>query len=383
MIPKNELHAAELYEISLKTLQNHLTLPAEGYRCTSEMALTALVKAALDKSSLHAVCADLDGIASDNCLREHLNEALDVAELPGQEAEMNAALAAGLPGELPRGGMEVAIDFHDEPFYGKTAEARTYTGRDRARAGTTRFLRIASASVMWRGLRLTLALTYVLPEYRTLPVLQRLLQRLSQLDIRPGVLYLDKGFCSGEVIRYLQAERQPTVLACPIRGKEGGTRALCRGRKSYRTTYTFTDGTVADLALVATLPPGKDGQRRRKWLLFVVIGLDWSPKKVMKRYRRRFGIECDYRQMRVMRVVSSSRNPAMKFFLLGLSFVLVNLWARLRWQLFRRVGRGPRTLRAGAFRLKRFVAMLRRAIEALYEAVMAVATTDPPQIVNY
>jgi len=383
MIPKNKLHAEELYGMSLKTLQTHLTLDINGYRCNAKMALTALVKAALDNSSLNAVCDDLDGIASGNRLREQLNAELDVAELPRQEAEMNAALAAGLPDELPRGGMEVAIDFHDEPFYGKTPEARSYTCRSRAKDGTTHFLRIASASVIWRGLRLTLALTYVVPEDRTLQVLQRLRQRLSQLNIRPGVLYLDKGFCSGEIIRYLQHQRQPTVLACPIRGKEGGTRALCCGRKSYRTSYTFTDGTEVEMIVAATLPRGKDGKRRRKWLLFVVIELDWTPKVVMRCYRRRFGIECTYRQMRQMRVVSSSRNPAMKFFLLGLSLVLVNLWATLRWQLFRRVGRGPRTVMTDAFRLQRFIAMLRRAIENLYNAVMSVPTTAPPQIVNY
>jgi hypothetical protein len=197
------------------------------------------------------------------------------------------------------------------------------------------------------------------------------------------VLYLDKGFCSGAVIRYLQHERQPAVLACPIRGQHGGTRTLCHRRSSYRTRYTFTDGTEVDMAVLATLPHGKDGKRRRKWLLFVVIALDWTPKVVMRCYRRRFGIECSYRQMRQMRVVSSSRNPAMKFFLLGLSLVLVNLWARLRWLLFRRRGRGPSTVMASAFRLKRFIAMLRRAIEQLYEAVMSVSTTDPPQIVNY
>lgn len=383
MIPKNELHATDLYEMSLNTLQSHLTLDIEGYRCTSEMALTALVKAGLDNSSLNAVCDDLAEMADANTIREQMNVVLDVGDLPQQEMEMNAALAAGLPTELPRAGMEVAIDFHDEPFYGKTEETRTYTCRGPAKKGTTRFMRIASASVIWRGLRLTLALSYVLPEYSTLQVLQRLQQRLSQLGIRPGVLYLDKGFCQGEVIRYLQDKRQPAVLACTIRGKEGGTRALCQGRKSYRTRYTFTDGTEVEMVVVATLPHGKDGKRRRKWLMFVVIDLDWSPKVVMRCYRRRFGIECDYRQMRQMRVVSSSRNPAMKFFLLGLSFVLLNLWARLRWQLFRRVGRGPRTVMAGAFRLKRFITMLRRAIEHLYKAVMSVPTTSPPQIVNY
>ncbi|MEO1664913.1 MAG: transposase [Chloroflexota bacterium] len=211
-----------------------------------------------------------------------------------------------------------------------------------------------------------------------------MLQRLSQLGIRPGVLYLDKGFCNGEVIGYLQTQKQPGVLACPIRGKQdGGTRALCRGRKRYRNRYTFTDGTEAEMAVVATLPRGKHGRRRRKWLLFVLIELDWTPEVVMRCYRRRFDIECTYRQMRQLRVVSSSRNPAMKFFLLGLSLVLVNLWARLRWQLFRRIARDPRTVKANAFRLKRFAAMLRRAIEALFDAVISIPTTSPPRIVNY
>jgi hypothetical protein len=298
MIPKNELHAAELYEMSIATLQNNLTLEMTGYRCRSEMALAAVVKAALDQKSLHAVCDDLDEMADANTVREQLNAALDIAELQQQESEMNAALAAGLPSELPRSGVEVAIDFHDEPFYGKDELARTYTCRDRANKGTTRFMRIASASVIWRGIRLTLALTYVLPEHSTLHVVTRLLQRLTQLDIDPGVIYLDKGFCNGDVIRFLQARRQAAVIACPIRGKDGGTRALCKGRKSYRTAYRFTDGTAVNIVAVATLPPGKDGKRRRKWLLFVVIALDWSPKVVMRCYRRRFGIECSYRQMR-------------------------------------------------------------------------------------
>jgi putative transposase len=214
-------------------------------------------------------------------------------------------------------------------------------------------------------------------------VLKRLYQRLQRLDFRTTVLYLDKGFCCGEVIRYLQHQQQKTVMACPIRGKQGGTRALCRGRKSYRTTYTFTDGTTTDVAVVATLSPGKDGKRRRKWLLFVVIGLDWSTKKVKTRYRRRFGIESTYRQMRQMRILSTSRNPAVKFFLLGLSLVLVNIWARLRCLLFRRLGRGPRTVLPALFRLQRFINLLRRAIDRLYRAILSVRTTVSCQTVIY
>jgi putative transposase len=383
MILKNGLHAKDIHQMSMTTLSHHLTLDIQGYRCDTAMLWDVLLKAALDNGSIQSACDDLAAVADGNTLREQLNAALDVADLQRQEAEMNAALVADLPPELPRSGVEIAIDFHDEPFYGQTPEMRTYTCRGAAKQGTTRFLRVASAAVLWRGIRLTLALTYVLPEYSTLAVLQRLLVRLGRLGFQATVLYLDKGFCCGEVIRYLQAQRQPTVMACPIRGKEGGTQALCHGRKSYRTTYTFTDGTTAEIAAVATLPPGKNGKRHRKWLLFVVIGLDWSPKKIKQRYRRRFGIESSYRQMRQLRVVSTSRNPAVKFLLLGMSLVLVNIWARLRWQLFRRPGCGPRTVIETAFRLKRFISLLRRAIEQFYDAIVSIRTTIPCQFVIY
>ena len=39
---------------------------------------------------------------------------------------MNAGLVDCMPEQLPRRGREMALDFHDEPFYGKNPELRTY-----------------------------------------------------------------------------------------------------------------------------------------------------------------------------------------------------------------------------------------------------------------
>src|SRR5262249_45096883 len=55
-------------------------------------------------------------------------------------------------------------------------------------------------------------------------------------------LYLDKGFSGVPVLKYLRRCQQAALIACPIRGKKGGTRALCRGRASYRTSYAFNEG---------------------------------------------------------------------------------------------------------------------------------------------
>jgi putative transposase len=218
-----------------------------------------------------------------------------VADLRQHEAEMNAVLSSAIPKDMWHGGLEVAIDLHDEPFYGKAPVLRAYTCHAQAKAGTTRFFRIASAYVIWREVRLTLALIYVLPEDDLVSVVARLLQRLKQVGLHHTLLYMDKGFCTGEIIRYLQQIGQHSLLACPIRGKQGGIKALCRGRRSYTTSYTFTDGTTVTLVMVATLVPDKSGVKRRKWLAFVLVGISWTPQQVYDKYRRRFGIECSYR----------------------------------------------------------------------------------------
>lgn len=226
-------------------------------------------------------------------------------------------------------------------------------------------------------MRLTLAVASVPPKTPLVAIVQRLLQRAAHLQIQIDILYLDRGFCSGPVICYLHAIKQKAILACTIRGKDGGTRRLCHGRKSYRTRYTFTDGTVADMAVMATLVPSKEKKRRRKWLLFVLIGIDWKPETVYRRYRFRFAIEASYRILRRVRVKTTSRNPALRFFLLGFALFLVNIWAFLRWSVARIPCRGPHRLDPTRFQFQTFVFMLRRSIEMVYGAVMAIPILVP------
>lgn len=372
MIAQNEISAEAMREIVQEVAQAQLPLEANGYQTSTEMLYDVLLKAASEGMSLAAATRDLAQSASGNTIRELINQQLEPTRLREHEAEVNAALAARIPAHLHNHPVEVSIDEHDEPCYGKSDDLREYTCRTRAKAGTTHVLRIASAYVRYRQLRLTLAVTFVLPEDKPLDIVQRLHQRLLTLELQLQGLYMDRGFCCGTVIQYLQGAKQAAILACPIRGKQGGTRQLCRGRKSYRTTYTFTDGTTAQLAVVAALVPGKDKKRHRKWLLFVVIGLKWQPHTVYRRYRHRFGIESTYRLLRQVRIKTSSRNVAFRFFVLAFALLLVNLWAVLRWVVARMPGPGPHRVDPLYFPLLTFVALLRRAVDLLYEAPMTI-----------
>jgi hypothetical protein len=373
IIAKDRLNAEDVRDLTERLLREQLSLAVDGYKITTSMVLNVLLKAAVEKRSIEAVCADLVDVVDSNTLREALNQALRVEDLRQHEVEFNAALAECIPAEMPRRGLEMVIDMHDEPFYGKSADLKAYTCRGEANDGTTYFWRIACLYVIWRQVRITLALTYVLPKESVLSVVQRLLARREALGFRFKVLYLDKGFCNGEVITYLQKAHLPALLACPIRGDKGGTRALCHGRKHYRTRYTFTDGTTADLAVVPTLTRDKKtGKRRREWLIYVLIHLDWSAKKAQQRYRRRFGIESSYRQLGQVRAHTNSRNVALRFFYLALALLLINVWTYLRCLCSRIIATGPFRLDLNHFRLARFSAFVRRAIEQTYGTLSSI-----------
>lgn len=359
----HELSGSAIHKYIIKKLNASVDLGKQGYRIKNDLVWDVLLKAGSEQRGLPEVCRELEESVHHNTLRGHLNGRFDVEDWESHETEQNQGLAASLPRSLWEKSVEIAIDFHDEPGYSKNERVRSYLCRGKAKAGTTHFWRMASAYVMQKEQRFTVAIAYVLPQDTTLSILQRLIQRIRDHRVRMKRLYLDKGFCQTDIIQYLQAEKIAAIIACPIRGKQGGTRALCKGRRSYNTTYTFGDGTTVLISCVRTCPPGKDGKRRTKWLLFVCIGTDWSPQKVKYRYRHRFGIETNYRQMRQWRIRSTSSNPALRFFFYGLAFWVINLWTLFKWKFVRHPG--TRRIDPTVLPLARFAALLRRAIEQL------------------
>lgn len=383
MIHQYELKAEDVRTFAIEIMKTNFQIEANGYVCKTNMIYDVLLKASAECSSLEAACADLTEVADSNTQRAYLNLALSIKALSSQEEQANRALADGIPESMLRTGVEVAIDFHDEPFYGKQEDLRAVTCGGQAKKGTTHFVRIATAYVIWRQVRLTLAVHYVLPDEKTLDVLKILLERLKTLGFQAKVLYLDKGFAASAIVDYLFSIHQPAIIANPIRGKTGGTRALCRGRSSYTTDFTFTGGTQTTIAMKASWVPDKTGKLRRKWLAFIVILLDWSVEKVYQQYRRRFGVECSYRLLRRVRAITTSRNPALRFFLLSIGLILTNVWVFLRWEFARLMAVGPRRVEENRFRFHRFQKLLIRSIEKRYGTICTIPTHRSPQSVIY
>jgi len=308
-------------------------------------------------------------------VRGYLSEQLSPASIPDLEQQWNSLLRSLIPDWLPDRPQEIALDFHDEPYYGRDDpdDADTWVCRGEARAPTTRFYRCATAYLMLHDVRLTLAVLFVKPKMDKVGILKRLLNTLRSAQIRIKCLYADTGFCCIEVLRYLARCRIPAIVTMPIRGKQGGSRALCRGQTSYRTTYTLQSAENGKLsvpvAVVRTYQRRRSGQRQVHWLLYVCLGVGGPVPLVRQRYRRRFGIESGYRLMEQVRARTTSPNPALRFLLMGVALLIVNMWIRLHWLFLRLPGRGPRRVARWRFRLDRMSRFLIHAIERFYGVV--------------
>jgi putative transposase len=368
-------------------LQAHVPLQADGYVCTTADLFNVLLGVAVNRGTIEAICADLVGTPDPETIRRYLNAQLRVDDLPALEHHVNAALADAIPAQVWARAHDIAIDFHDRPYYGTTPQSEGLWVRGQAKDGTTRFYRVATAYVMLHHLRVTLAIHFVRPEDDAVSVLETLLQRLDSLAVRAKHLFLDKGFAGSTVIAYLTRRQQPAVIACPIRGKTGGTRALCRGTRSYRTSYTFTGQdhppVQAELAVCRVFTTAKRTQRlqrRATWLIFILIQLELTPHQARRLYRRRFGIESSYRCAGQVRGWTTSRNPAYRFVLIALSFILLNVWLHLRWCFTQVPRRGRRWLATQQLPLTRFVKFVRRALEQQYGYVHHITAPAVPRL---
>lgn len=379
------LQSKDVHRLISEQLSHLLSDAIDGYSCDRQTVSDMVVKASVTGAAIEGTCNSFENAPSGATVRAYLNDELTVTALPEIEARLQSQLRANLPRRLWKRPLDLAMDFHDEPFYGKDATLCAYACRGEAHQGTTWFYRVATVYVVHHQIPYTLGIVFLLPEYGVLDVLQALLVQVAALKLPIRGLYLDKGFCCREVIIFLKDKPYETVIACPIRGKKAGTRALCTGRGSYFTDYTFYPGKpeayTAQVAVIRAYQK-RHAQRRAVWLLYVLVNVKTrNPQAIRSRYRSRFGIETGYRCMRQTHAMTTSRNPAVRFFFLGVAFLITNLWSVLRWCYCQKPRRGGRSVDKAAYELQRHCQFLAQSINDRYHPLACiyaqVAPLDP------
>ena len=187
-----QLHAAQVCQERLK-LRDH------GPKCRASVLFALLCYAAARITSIAAACKALRDAPSDQAVRDAL-----LATLPQThelQRRVNGALAGDLPQALRRQRQQLAIDLVLVPYHGQPLEDEAEVYRSQPKCGTSHFHAYATAYVVRKGQRFTVALTFVSKGEALHEVIQRLLRQAAKAGIRPRCLLLDRGFYSVAVIR--------------------------------------------------------------------------------------------------------------------------------------------------------------------------------------
>lgn len=200
-----------------------------------------------------------------------------------------------------------------------------------------------------------------------------LLDRLKSMGISIRYAYLDKGFCSVPVLKTLKRRKLRFVIPIPIRGKSGGVRKLFETSGSRKTTYTFHSPIHGELEVAAVVvkkySKGRYKRKGARWFAYAVGRLPKSiePPQVFEMYRQRFGIEASYRQMNQVRTRTTSRNPVLRLLLVGLAFVIFNLYIANRQQIAIALKHPAASVSKDWLTLRRLARMIAHAVEKLFD----------------
>ncbi len=389
------LSAEQVRQLSVSTLSSHLDLRLEGHRYTEEDLWNVIVAAAAEAQSIESAAAALAGAPHGSTVRTHLRERLlGPLSLEALEEESNHMLVWRLPAGIGGRSHPVAIDLTLLPYHGEAAQQEEEIRRGPAKSGTTHFHCYATAYLIRKNKRLTVAMTYVRAGEKLSQVLARLLRALDRLGVARTRLYLDRQFFTVEVIGYFQQRRPAERVLMPVvvRGKQGGTRALLQGRRSHWTTYTMQSPqhgrATFRVAVVCKYSKGRYGRHGVEHFAYVVLGeISGKPQRLYAEYRRRFGIESSYRLMNALRIRTSSRCPKLRLLFVAVALLLANLWVYLKWSVVSERRRGGRRVQHARFRLRRFRQFLSEAVKALYGAVLSISIPQmhrpEPGFLNY
>jgi hypothetical protein len=336
-------------------IQRQVRLPEQGRKCRAAVLWAVLFYAASRITSLAAACAALRDAPSDTAAHDALLAGLPAfAEL---QRRLNRALQGDLPPSLRRKRQPLAIDLVLVPYHGEHLHDPNEIYRSQARSGTSHFHAYATAYVIRKGRRFTVALTAVgrndpLPE-----ILKRLLREAAKAGVRPRYLLLDRGFCSVDVVRYLQAARHAWLMPLALRGRKAdhpkgpsGSRVFAAWKKSGWGQYTMTNpaGRKARFAVCVKCRNrrGERGRQGREALVYAFGGAlrPSTYQWVKETYRSRFAIETSYRQMNQARIRTCTKDPLLRLLYVGVALVLRNVWVWLHWEVLAERRRGQRRI---------------------------------------
>jgi len=366
--------ASEVHGRALEWLLQAKLLKDHGWLCTAKVTWCIVLRAAARMVSIYTACRDLADAPSDQAVFDALSDGLPKT-LSVLERRLNEALTGYLPRRLRRRAWRVAIDWHLVPYYGQPKQSRNELYYGKPQHGTTTFHAYASACIVEYGQRYTLALTWVRRHESTVVALRRLLAQIREIGLKIKYLMLDRAFFNVSVIAFLQDEHLPFLMPAMLRGRRPKKRRPLRGLHWIRAQragwYRHTlknkkqQVTVSVGVTYRTHRNRKDGKHVQQKLLFAAWRVHGSPLEIRERYRKRFGIESSFRQLRQARIYTCTRCPRLRLVFVAVALILRNLWVWIHVTRLSEGAGGSMTLHLDCLRFKRLLDWIAHSVATL------------------
>ncbi len=311
-----------------------------------------------------AVKAQLPGRKDIECLTGGLVDALcDVMALSRQDRQRRWL---------------AALDVHNIPYYGPPTP--DVVGGPK-KQGTKWFFAYATAVLLHRGRRYTVALVPLGPKTKPHEIVRLLLDQIAAHGLHLRGVALDSAFDSGDTLVLLQERELAYVVPLRRKGKGRNARNACfEGRhQQVRWAAWTTDKTRRPVRTRTLLWKG-----RAKTLVFAFQGwkgdrarnVHQQARRLRHLYQRRFGIETSYRQKNQAKATTTSRDPVYRLLLEGVGYLLRQVWVVLTEELARR-WKAPPEAWIGALTVPKMIDWLAHELTTLHPETLEINGAAP------
>ena len=358
-----------------------------------KMILNIIILASATKSSINATCLEHKGTPSGVTVRNTLK--LIFTDIETVETMLNRVLKSTIKRKHLRGLQQVNSDLIEVEYYGQPDENEDEIRKGKKNKGTHSFHAYATVYVYVKEQRYTLAITYVRAHDSMLDVLQRLNRYLLGYAFRPSLWLLDRGYYCVEVIKWFRRHNKGFIMPVQLRGRKPKHKKGPTGTYKYKTwtksgwdEYTLTnkkrtDKVTTDIAVVVTYPKGPGQYKDPKVLIYACFKVKYlRTRRILELYKRRFAIETSHRQARQAKAKTTTRHPGLRYAMIGISFILRNVWISLHFHILYEKRRGPggRRICRPKLTFGRMLKWLRHSIELIFPLILEEEVEEPARI---
>ncbi len=219
--------------------------------------------------------------------------------------------------ELKREGLlsrpvPIAFDWHDQMFYGDEDSADMVNGT-KPKDGSSYAYQYLTASILVDGKRLTIVLAPIKSKEHLLSYVEDALNRIRNMGIKVRYLLFDGGFSSLSLPRYLE--------------ERGYTYALRFTPNNATKDMDLKDGESAPYPCEeSTFRIVRTDDRKTGMSYLFATNMTCRPKRMLKRYKLRWGIETSYREHNVFLAKTTSKDYTVRLLYYAVAVCIYNAW---------------------------------------------------------